>query len=371
MEYKLWLKDTWDKLSKKLKWECEVIGNKIPYIAYDGVYEDYTKEKLNWWTNGFWPGILWLMYNETDDEQFAKTALSVEENLERGLASFQQTDHDLGFRWSLSAVASYRLTKNPVSHRRAMLAANLLLGRYNSKGKFIRAWDNQDRTNWMIIDCLMNLPLLHFASNETGDVRFSEAAKNHLDTSLRLLLRGDGSCNHIADINLETGEANKLPGGQGYECGSSWSRGQAWGIYGFALGYKYTGDIRYLNVAKSVTHYFISQVVLNGYIPKLDFRAPKEPYYIDTTAAAIACRGLMEIAELVVEYERESYIAHAVNMLRSLTEKHCNWEIGYQSILQNGSVMYHDKEKHAPIIYGDFFLLEAILKLKGSDFLIW
>lgn len=131
------------------------------------------------------------------------------------------------------------------SRIRAMHAATLLAGRYNPNGRFLRAW-NGDKTGWMIVDCLMNLSLLYWASDETGDPRYAEIAQNHADTALRVLLRPDGSCNHIAVLDPVTGELTGAPAGQGYAPGSSWSRGQSWAVYGFALSAKHTGEARYL-----------------------------------------------------------------------------------------------------------------------------
>ena len=132
------------------------------------------------------------------------------------------------------------------------------------------------------MDCLMNLPLLYWAAQENESPAWKQIAIEHTEMALRYILRPDGSSNHMVDFDPETGEYKDNPGGQGYESGSSWSRGQSWAIYGMALAYRYTKNQAYLDAAKRSAHYFMANVSLNDYIPLLDFRAPKEPVYILT-----------------------------------------------------------------------------------------
>ena len=234
---KEFLQDIYEKLDRKLEAECIRVKDKIPYTTQDGMYRtDMREENLFWWTNGFWAGMLWQMYHATGKEIYRKTAEYSEEALDRALDRFEGLHHDVGFQFLHTAVADWRLTKNPRSRIRGLHAATLLAGRFNGNGNFIRAW-NMDRRGWMIIDTMMNLPLLYWASEETKDPRFSWIAGKHADTAGRLLMRGDGSCNHIAICDPETGEFLDNPAGQGYASGSSWSRGQAWAVYGFALAY--------------------------------------------------------------------------------------------------------------------------------------
>lgn len=368
---KEFLQDIYEKLDRKLEAECIRVKDKIPYTTQDGMYRtDMREENLFWWTNGFWAGMLWQMYHATGKEIYRKTAEYSEEALDRALDRFEGLHHDVGFQFLHTAVADWRLTKNPRSRIRGLHAATLLAGRFNGNGNFIRAW-NMDRRGWMIIDTMMNLPLLYWASEETKDPRFSWIAGKHADTAGRLLMRGDGSCNHIAICDPETGEFLANPAGQGYASGSSWSRGQAWAVYGFALAYLHSQKKEYLDLAKSAAHYFIANVSLHGYIALADFRAPKEPVYVDTTASACAACGLLQIAELVPEQEKELYLNHGVKMLAAL-EKECCWDPEKDSILQRGTGAYgRDADAHIPIIYGDYFFTEGILRLMGKDFLIW
>ncbi|WP_019909132.1 glycoside hydrolase family 88 protein [Paenibacillus sp. HW567] len=368
-----WLNESWKKLQVKMSAECDRIGSRIPYIPEGGRYkEDKGETDIYWWTNGFWPGMLWQMYHATGEEKYKAAAERVEHRLDAAFAGYDGLHHDVGFMWLHSAVANYRLTGSTRSKTRGIHAANLLAGRYNPRGKFIRAW-NDDCTGWIIVDCMMNIPLLYWASETTQDPRFAYIAKDHADTALKQIVRPDGSCNHIVILDPENGELVEAPGGQGYAAGSSWSRGQAWAIYGFALSYHHTGEQRYLDAAKQVAHYFLANVAGTDFVPVVDFRAPEEPVYWDTTAGVCAACGMLEIAEHVGESERALYVNGAVQILKATDRRFCNWNPEEDAIVDNGTGSYHSRNGDfaVPIIYGDYFLIEGILRLKGSDLLIW
>jgi unsaturated chondroitin disaccharide hydrolase len=368
-----WAEDALKKLNVKLSAECSRLEGVIPYISQDSRYHDIdTGEGIYWWTNGFWSGMLWQMYHATENEEYRKLAEAVEKRLDAALEGFEGLYHDVGFMWLHSSVANYRLTGNAVSRRRGLHAANILAGRYNPTGKFIRAW-NGDRTGWIIIDCMMNIPLLYWAAKETGDPRFAYIAQNHADTSMQMLARPDGSCNHIAVLSPETGECLEIPGGQGYAPGSSWSRGQGWAAYGYALSFRHAGRQRYLDTAKKIAHYIIANFAQHDWLPLVDFRAPPEPVKYDSTAAMIAACGLLEVAEHVGEYEKALYIDAALKILRSCEKAFADWDSRHDGIIGNGTTAYHDgpATTEVPIIYADYFFTEAVLRLLGKDFLIW
>ena len=182
--------------------------------------------------------------------------------------------------------------------------------------------------------------------------------------------RPDGSVNHIVSFDPETGILLGSLGGQGYGEGSSWTRGQAWGIYGFALSYVHTGKTEYLDTAKRIAHYFISNIPEDGRIPT-DFRAPVEPFYEDASAAAIAACGFLELADLVPALEKDLYRKAAVKLLRTLDSRNCDYNPDTDGVLRNCTAAYHDKTHEFHIVYGDYFYLEALLMLKGSDFRMW
>ena len=370
---KKWAKDIYEKLSGKIKAECSRLGDGIPYIPENGRYKDIdTAEKIFWWTNGFWPGLLWQMHNASKDDVFKNTAEAVGKRFDSALEMFEGLHHDLGFMWLHTSVADYRVTKNKDARRRGLHAANLLAGRYNPSGKFIRAW-NGDRTGWIIIDTMMNVPLLYWASREMNDPRFAMIAENHVQTTMDILVRPDGSCNHIAVLSPETGECQELPGGQGYASGSSWTRGQAWALYGFALSYLHTGNEKYLNTSKRIAHYVMANYAKNDWLPLVDFRAPPEPVVFDSTSAMISACGLIELANQCGEYEKDLYANAAIKLLTAGEKKFADWNMETDGIIGKGTARYNGEasDTEVPIIYGDYFFTEAVLRILGKDFLIW
>ena len=369
-----WIHDVWEKLNQKLSQTAITSRDRLPYTTIDGKHDNRGIVEPNWWTNGFWPGLMWLMYVGTGQEDYKITAERGEELLDAALLNFEGIDHDVGFIWHISSGVNYRLTGNKRSKNRALYAAASLASRYNLKGGYIRAWnahDGIDATGWSIIDCIMNIPLLYWASRHIGDDRFRYIADSHADMVMRDHVRCDGSVHHIVVHDALTGEVLQTPGGQGYASNSSWSRGQAWALYGFVLCYIHTKEIRYLETAKRCAHYFIAALGDNP-LPLCDFRAPEKPVVYDSTAGAIAACGLLEIAKNVSELESSMYFRPAEKILQTLEAHCCNWDENEDSILQMGTGGYHkESSHHIPIIYGDYFFAEAIYKLKGFEMLFW
>lgn len=379
-EDQAWLDDVYGKLTLKMKAEAERIGTMIPYTTRDGKYHDLdVPGGLYYWTNGFWPGMLWQMYHATGDETYRTAAEGVEERMKETLTGFEGLDHDIGFIFLPMSVANWRETGNAEARRRGLHAANLLAGRFNPAGNYIRAWNNAPWTGnevsgWMIIDCIMNIPLLYWAAKECNDPRFRHIAVAHAKTAQKYIVRPDGSCNHILIFDSQTGEFITNPGGQGFGQGSSWSRGQSWAVYGFTLSYLHTGDESFLATAKQCAHYCISNLAVNGWVPLVDYRAPAEPVKYDSTAGMITAAGLLELARHVGEYEKGLYTKAALNILKACEKKFCNWDPEQDSIVNGGTYFYHDPDgtnTEVPIIYGDYYFIEAILKLKDRELFIW
>ena len=365
---KQWVDEMWERLDKKLSKTCISARGKLPYTTVNGVFDDKQGENVSWWTNGFWGGLMWLMYVGTKNEEYRKTAEVTEELLDKALENFFGLHHDVGFMWNLTAGVNFRLTGNERSHARFMTAASILASRYNTKGGFIRAWNGDGHEGWAIIDCMMNIPLLYRAAVDSKDDRFRYIAESHAEKTQNFHVRPDGSVNHINEYDPETGELVKTFGGQGYGEGSSWSRGQAWALYGFVLSFIHTGKQEYLDTAKRVAHYFIA-AVCDDYLPKSDFRSPEEPVIYDSTAGMIAACGLIEIANAVPEFESRLYQNAAMKLLHATEEAFADWTDKEESILQCGSESYHGN--NFPIIYADYYFAEAIYKLKGFDILFW
>ena len=355
------------KAEEKLKIMAPHIGANFPSTPdTTGIWDPTGKTTdISNWMCAFWPGMMWLMHIKTGDEMYKSFAEECEKKLDEALDVFENLSHDVGFVWGLTALANYKITGNEKSRARALHAATILAGRFNHKCGFIRAL-NGSRINWAIIDCMMNIPLLFWASRETNDPRFEQIAVAHADTVMKHFVRPDGSVNHIVEFDLETGEVADTPRGQGFASGSSWSRGQSWALYGFVLAYLNSGKREYLDTAKRVAHYVIANLEPDK-LPLLDFRAPSEPVYYDSSAAAIFACGLIEIAKAVPEYESKIYARAAMQLLRVL-DKNCNYNQDEIVFLENGSSAYHRPQcMHVPLIYGDYYLLEALMKLYGND----
>ncbi len=376
-----WLQETIGKVRAKMDWLSEKSAEKIPATTINGVHDDKRTGEyasadngLQWWTNGFWAGMLWLMYHETGEEKYARIARKTEEWLDECFVNFYGLHHDVGFMWLTSAVADYRMTSHPEARRRGLHAANLLAGRFNPVGRFIRAWDDlengDDTRGWAIIDCMFNIPLLYWAWEETKDPRFKHIAMMHADTVMENFIRPDGSSEHIVEFDPEVGGKVKTFRGQGYAQGSSWTRGQTWALYGFMMSYIHTGKQEYLDTAKRVAHYFIANIPESGLIP-VDFRQPAEPAYEDSTAAAVAACGLIEIAKHVDEAEKGMYLRAALKLLKTLDEKRCDYGEGEDCFLSHCTGAYHDQRHHYGLVYADYYYLEALLKLKQQDIFFW
>lgn len=346
---------------------------KIPYLTVNGLYEDdMAKKDIYWWTNGFWGGIMWQMYHATGEEVYYTAAVDTENKLEENLHNYCGMDHDSGFKWLLTAVADYRITGNKKSRDRALIAANSLAGRFNLAGNFIRAWNDEgegERAGWAIIDCMMNLPLLYWASKEIQDPRFLQIAMAHADMAMKHFVREDGSVNHIVVFNPGTGEVLKTLGGQGYGEGSSWTRGQAWALYGFVLSYIHTGKVEYLDTAKRVAQYFIKNIPQNGRIP-VDFRQPEECEWEDGTAAAVAACGLLEMEKYVSEEEKRDCHQNALKLLQALDEDAC-WDDEKDYLIEKCTAAFHDEKHNFSMMYADYYFIEAIWKLCGQESFMW
>ncbi|MGN0773448.1 MAG: glycoside hydrolase family 88 protein [Candidatus Ventricola sp.] len=337
----------------------------IPYTVKDGAWQPGPFDGICWWTNGFWPGEMWAMYRMTGEEMYRAEAIRAEEMLDDAFRDYDHLHHDVGFMWLISSGANVRMTGDDAARKRTQLAASLLAGRFNPLG-FIRAW-NGDCTGWAIIDCMMNLNLLYWASEYTGDPRFRRIAMTHADTVMKHFIRPDGSSNHIVVFDPETMDVLDVPAGQGYAPGSSWSRGQAWALYGFALSYLHTGKQAYLDTACRVADYFIGQVK-GDWIPRCDFRQPASDDLRDACAGAVAACGLLELARIT---ENPAYFDAAEQMLRALDARCADWSEAYPAILTNCTGSYHGNDHNIAMNYADFYFMEAILKLQGDPFLFW
>ncbi|MCI3920745.1 glycoside hydrolase family 88 protein [Paenibacillus sp. TRM 82003] len=363
-----WQEEAWNRIVNKVLRISRRMGDSFPHAAKDGMYDQTVPDA---WTSGFWPGILWLVYQETKEERIKRLAESCERRLDEVLEDFYELDHDSGFMWIPTSLTRYRLLGSEDSRRRALIAASHLAGRYNPRGRFLRAWNDKpgkDTVGWAIIDCTMNLPLLYWAWEELGDPRFKHIAMDHADTVLREFVREDGSVRHIVCFDPESGERVDVLGGQGYSPDSAWARGNAWALYGLALNYRYTGEARYLNGAKKVARYFLEQVG-EAWIPCWDLRLPDDSGMpTDASAAAIAACGLLEIAVASSGEEAIAFRNDAERMLLRIYESCGDWkEDGNEGLVLHSTGDYPKGQNvDTALIYGDYFFVEAMSKVRGG-----
>lgn len=372
-ENRLWAQGVLKKCMDKYRWVVENNRGKIPNTTdIQGKYNDLSGHYA--WTNGFWMGILWQMYIYTGEEGYSILAKETEEKMDRYFNDYMDLDHDVGFVWIPSSVFNYEITGDAAALKRALHAANLLAGRYNPKGGFIRAWNILphpaiDKTGWAIIDCLMNLPLLYWAGARINDPRYSQIADKHAHTVIEYFIREDGSVKHIAEFDPETGAYIKSHGGQGMRHGSTWSRGQGWGLYGLSVLYRLTGNSKFLDAAKRTADYVLRKIPKDRIVP-IDFNQPADVGLEDSSAAAIIACGLLELAE---SCKCDEYKVMAAELLRKLDTERANYGRQLEAIVQNCSDAYNEPDTHhKTLVYADYYYIEALRKLahaKGS--FIW
>lgn len=366
---KAWLEDVAKKLDQKMRFAVKK-ADEVDYIPYSTENGQWKKTHIGWWTNGFWPATMWQMYLATNDTLYRDEAIRAEAMLDEALKDFKNLSHDVGFMWLIHSGVRYALEGNQDSYDRVLYAADMLAARFNPTG-FIRAWNGKNQAGWAIVDCMMNLPLLYWATQATGDPRYRMIAMRHADTTMEHFVRPDGSCNHIVCFDPEIGAFLENPGGQGYESGSSWSRGQAWALYGFTLSYIHTGKREYLDTAKRVANYFIANVA-DDYVPRCDFRQPAEPDIRDNAAGAIACSGLLELCRQVPDCEAAVYYDAAVKLLKAMEASCVDWTESSPALLTKCTSAYHDiPGRHITMNYADFYFVEAVNKLRGQKLLCW
>ncbi len=334
------------------------------------------------WTTGFWTGEIWLAYEFCEDKRLLKAANSqIGSFYNRIVNKVDVEHHDMGFLYSPSCVAGYKLTGNLEAREAAILAADQLISRYQPKGEFIQAWGAMDDPgNYrLIIDCLLNLPLLYWASEETKDNKYREIAEKHIHTALSNVIREDNSTWHTFFFDKETGKPDHGATCQGYKDGSAWARGQAWGVYGTALAYRYTKREEYIAIFKRVTDYFIRHLP-EDLVPYWDLeflRGDEEPR--DSSSASIAACGMLEMAKYMEEADAKYYRETAEKIIKSVTDHYAVND--YKK--SNGLVLHSTYSKHSPYntcshygvdecnSWGDYFYMEALTRLYKEWSLYW
>lgn len=324
------------------------------------------------WTAGFFPGSLWYLYEATGDARWRTAAADY--TARTAPAKFDKTQHDLGFMLGAGYGNGYRLTQDP-AYRDALLAgATTLVTRFNPRAGSIQSWDLWKDSTWafpVIVDNMMNLELLTWASRATNEPYYKSVAVAHADTTLKHHFRADHSSYHLVDYDPQTGAVRSRVTVQGHADASSWARGQAWGLYGYTMMYRETRNEAYLRQAQRIADFIMTHSRLPAdKVPYWDFDDPAIPDAPrDSSAAAITSSALLELARLADKDAARRYRTFAEAQLRSLASPAYLAAPG-----ENGGFLLKHatghkpagKEIDVPLNYGDYYFLEALLRLKAT-----
>ncbi len=318
------------------------------------------------WTSGFYPGILWYLYEYTKDEEF-KLQAEIKTLLIKDQMNNTGT-HDLGFMLYNSFGHGYRLTNNNDYKDVLLTGAMSLSSRYNEKVGCIKSWDWADQWRYpVIIGNMMNLEYLFWAYKETDNNEYYAQAVSHADTTLLNHYRNNNSCYHVLDYNPDTGRLISKTNLQGLNDESIWSRGQAWGLYGFVMMYRETNDKKYLDHVYEVIELIFSHPNMpSDMIPYWDYSAPILPNTPrDASAAAILASALLELIEYSDDTIKKECLEKVERIFSALFSSQYLNKLGSN----NNFVLRHATGNHpsnseidTEIIYADYYFIEALIR---------
>ena len=365
-----------DLAMEQLHVNMEYFKEEFPTPAtFDNIYPKMDNTE---WTNGFWTGELWLGYEYTNEEAMKQLAQANDRSfLDRVKRRIELDHHDLGFLYTPSCMAEYKLLHTPEAKEASILAADKLIERYQEVGGFIQAWGELGKPEHyrLIIDCLLNIQLLFWASEQTGDPKYAQMATQHFYTSANNVIRDDASAFHTFYFDPKTGEPVKGVTRQGYSDDSAWARGQAWGIYGIPLTYRLVKDEDCFGLFKGMTNYFLNRLP-KDHVSYWDLIfGDGSGHSRDSSATATAVCGIHEMLKHLPEVDSDKltykYAMHA--MLRSLIDNYANREIKPgRPLLLHGVYSWHSgKGVDEGNIWGDYYYLEALIRFYKDWELYW
>lgn len=353
------------------------IGERNPKIGTSEHQWDYCDQFD--WVSSFWTGELWLCYQMTADQQFKNSAKLRKQYFADMLLDPFWLDHDLGFQYSLSCVADYKLTGDEESKMMAIRAADHLIHRFRKIGGYIVAWNDthplgpEITQGKSIIDSLQNTALLFWASKVTGSPVYAQAATRHSETLAQHIVRDDYSTYHSFNFHPVTQEPIKGETFQGFADDSCWARGQSWAIHGFAQTYLYTQDEKFLTLAKKLARYAVEQITDDG-VPVWDYSLPSEEIqYKDSSAGAITAAGLLLISQCIQDPEEAKQYRDWGNFLLQGLMNSCDLT-GDESalgLLAHGASFVKVGLCDNMLPYGDYYYLEALMRANGYQKFFW
>jgi|GEM_PF-2546787 len=359
-------------VSAQLEQALDFLGDTTRNPAYATEENSLVLVSSNNHLSGFFPGSLWQMYEFSRDEKWMKAASHFTANIEE--EKYNRGTHDMGFKMFCSYGNAYRLTRQRQYRDVLIQSASTLITRYNHNVGCIRSWDHHaDKWDYpVIIDNMMNLELLFWATRETSDSIYFKIARKHAETTLKNHFREDNSSYQVVSYDTLTGEVVKKNTHQGHAHESAWARGQAWGLYGFTMTYRETGDKRFLEQARAIATFILDHPRLpEDMVPYWDFDAPDIPEAErDASAGAIIASALYELSTYCEEIEGDRYLDAADRILASLSSEEYLAEPGTNNFfLLKHSVGNHPlgRQIDVPLANTDYYYLEANLrKLKLS-----
>lgn len=324
----------------------------------------------NWWCSGFFPGSLWYLYEYSGNNNLLDYAKEFTDRVED--EKYTTSNHDVGFILNCSFGNGLRITEDTSYPGVLVTGAESLSTRYRDHIGLIRSWDFNTE-NWqypVIIDNMMNLELLLVAEKISGNTRFRDIAISHADKTIQNHYRPDYSSYHVVSYDTLTGEPHKIQTHQGFSDESSWSRGQAWGLYGFTVMYRETKESRYLEHAKKIAEYLISHPNMpDDCIPYWDFDTPNIPDEPrDASAAAIMASALIELSGYVEDRFSDRFLGVAKKQLETLASPEYLAEPGENGnfILKHSvGSLPHRSEVDVPLTYADYYFIEALMRYKA------
>lgn len=316
-----------------------------------------------WWCSGFYPGSMWYVYEYTGDEKIKELALKYQAGLEP--LRFRKDDHDIGFQLMCSYGNCLRLTEDQTCVPVLIDGANSLASRFDPEVGCTRSWSFGKWSFPVIVDNMMNMELLLKAAELGGSDSLKNVALAHARTTMKNHFRDDKSCFHLVDYNPETGEVAGKQTVQGLADDSAWARGQAWGLYGFTMVYRFCKEQDILDHAIAIAEYLLPRLPEDG-VPFWDYDSAEIPNDVrDASAAAIMASGLIELSQYVDAEKAERYLATAEKMLRTLASEEylCAEGEDYGFLLKHSTGNKNtDSEVDVPLTYADYYFLEALIR---------
>jgi hypothetical protein len=345
-----------------------VSGDRFPK-SYEPKTDKFVTSGSDWWCSGFYPGSLLYLYEQTKDQALYTEAMRILKVLEK--EKNNTSTHDLGFMMFCSFGNANRIEPNPEYNEILMTSAKSLSTRFNPKVGCIKSWDAKPGDFLVIIDNMMNLELLFWATQYSGDSSFYKIAVTHANTTTKNHFRPDYSSYHVLNYDAETGAVKQRRTAQGFADESAWARGNAWGLYGYTVTYRATRDKKYLDQAKRIANFLLNHPNLPAdKIPYWDFNAPNIPHALrDASAAAIMASALLELSKYVDQADSKKYFSDAVTIIRSLSAAPYKASPGTNGgfILQHCvGHMPNGTEIDVPLTYADYYFIEALIRYRSA-----